>query len=44
LPGGARDYLKEIVPENIPWSRRMVGKSVFNVGKEDPRGREGFKK
>lgn len=42
---GARDYSKEIAPEkNGARSRRMMGKSVFSVAKEDPRGREGLEK
>ena len=32
LHGGERDYFKEIAPENVTSSRRLMVKSVFSVG------------
>ena len=38
---GERDYFKEIAPENVTSSRRLMVKSVFSVGKQlDSGGRE----
>lgn len=44
LLGGERDYFKEIAPENVTSSRRLLVQSVFSVGKRlDSGGRESVK-